>query len=194
MRIVQALRKLASNVLWGYNTTTQEFEDLLNPALLEISGHWISERVGFNARRVLLVERPIYPNYTVVRIGDDDVEHILYSEQRNVYRDSAIYYDYTVLDKTDTAQAVTITTTATASGMGGDKTETLSTPFPVHMVRFAATRSEEQEFVEFSRLYAFAPGNEVITEDMELAIDGDRYIITEAVKELLCLRLSITRR
>lgn len=194
MRMVQTFRKLAKNKLMGYDSGTDTFLDTLNPCIFEASGRWISERVGFNARRVLLVEKPVYPTYDVVKIGDDTVEHILYSEQRNVLRDSSYLYDYTLLDKTNDAQAVTITTVPAASGMGGTKSEALSPNFPVHMVRFASTRSEEQEFVEFSRLYAFAPGSKAITEDMELVVDGDRYIITEAVKELLCLRLSVTRR
>lgn len=192
MKLVQAHRKLATNELWGFDLTTRAFINTDNPALLESSGRWISERVSFNSRRVLLVERPI--TQEVIRIGDDAVEHILYSEQRNISRGSAYLYDYTILDKTDSAQSVTIATSTTASGMGGAKTETLSEPFPVHMVRFASTSSEEQDHTQFSRLYAFAPGSLTITEDMELEVDGDRYIITESVKELLCTRLSVTRR
>lgn len=192
--MVQTFRKLAKNKLMGYDSGTDTFLDSLNPCIFESSGRWISERVGFNARRVLLTERPVYPTYDVVRVGDDDVDHILYSEQRNVLRDTSYLYDYTLLDKTNDAQSVTITTVPAASGMGGDATETLSTPFPIHMVRYAATGSEEQAHVDFSRLYAFAPGSLVITEDMELEVGGERYVITEAVKELLCLRLSVTRR
>lgn len=194
MKFVQAFRKLARNNLKGFDPGTSAFVDANIKCIFESSGRWISERVGFNARRVLLTEMPIYPTYDVVRIGDDTVDHILYSEQRNVSRDAPYMYDYTVLDKTNDCQSVTTTTGATASGMGGTKTETLSAAFPVHMVRFAATSSEEADHVDFSRLYAFAPGSIVVNEDMELEIDGDRYIVSEAVKELLCLRLSVTRR
>ena len=195
MRMVQTFRKLARNRLMGYDAGTDTFVDALNPCIFESSGRWISERVGFNARRVLLVENPVYPTYDIVKIGDDTVEHILYSEQRNVLRNSAYLYDYTLLDKTNEAQAVTLTTVPSASGMGGTLTESLSAAFPIHMVRFAATSSSEQDHVDFSRLYAFAPGSLTIDEDMELEVDGgDRYVITEAVEELLCIRLSVTRR
>jgi len=194
MKMVQAFRKLSKNRLMGYVSGTDTFVDTLNPCIFESSGRWISERVGFNARRVLLTENPVYPAYDVVRIGDDDVDHILYSEQRNVLRDTSYLHDYTLLDKTNDAVAVTLTTVPAASGMGGAITETLSTTFPIHMVRYAATGSSEQDHVDFSRLYAFAPGSLVIDEDMELEVDGDRYVITESVKELLCLRLSVTRR
>ena len=194
MRVVQAFRKLSKNKLLGYDSGTAAFKDTLNPCILESSGRWISERVGFNARRVLLTESPVYPAYGVVKVGDDLVEHILYSEQRNILHNTSYLYDYTLLDKTNDAQSVTISTVPSASGMGGTKSETLSELFPVHMVRFASTSSEEQDHVQFSRLYAFAPGSEAITEDMELLVAGDRYIITEAVPELLCMRLSITRR
>ena len=109
-------------------------------------------------------------------------------------RDTSYLYDYTLLDKTNAGQTVTISTGGTASGMGGEKAEAFSDPFPIHMVRFASTSSEEQDHVQFSRLYAFAPGSTVVSEDMELEVEGDRYIITEAVPELLCMRLSVTRR
>lgn len=194
MRMVQTFRKLAKNKLMGYDSGTDTFLDSLNPCIFESSGRWISERVGFNARRVLLTENAVYPTYDVVKIGDDDVEHILYSEQRNVLRNTPYLYDYTLLDRTNGAQTVTLTTVPAASGMGGTISEALSAEFPIHMVRFAATSSEEQDHVDFSRLYAFAPGSMDITEDMELEVDGERYVITEAVKELLCLRLSVTRR
>lgn len=194
MRMVQAFRKLSKNRLLGYDKDTSTFLDALNPCIFESSGRWISERVGFNARRVLLTEHPVAPTYDVVKIGVDSVEHILYSEQRNILRDTSYLYDYTLLDKTNAGQTVTISTGGTASGMGGAKAEALSDPFPIHMVRFASTSSEEQDHVQFSRLYAFAPGSTVVSEDMELEVEGDRYIITEAVPELLCMRLSVTRR
>lgn len=192
MRLVQAHRKLATNDLLGYSLATKEFVNTENPSLLEVSGHWVSERVSFNARRVLIVERVI--SQRVVRLGVDTLNHILYSEQKNIRRNQVIYYDYTILDQTDEAKTVTITTVPSASGMGGVKTETLSDPFPVHMVRYAATSSEEAEHVKMSRMYAFAPGNLTITEDQELVIGGDRFVITESVKELLCVRLSLVRR
>lgn len=194
MRISQAFKKLATNHLVGYDHTFDEWVDTRIRCILESSGRWISERVGFNARRVLLTDAAVTPDYYVVKIGDDSVDHIIYSEQRNVLHNKSYLFDYTLLDKTNDAQLVTISTVPSASGMGGEKTETLSASFPVHMVRFASTNSEEQDHVQFSRLYAFAPGNKVITEDRELAIDGDRYTITEAVKELLCVRLALVRR
>ena len=194
MKLVQAFRKLSKNRLLGFDTGTGTWIDALNPCILESSGRWISERVGFNARRVLLTEFPVHPKYNLVKVGDDSVEHILYSEQRNLSRNSPYLYDYTLLDKTDEAKTVTITTTSTASGMGGTKTETLSASFPVHMIRFASTGSEVADHTAFSRLFAFAAGTEDVNEDMELEINGDRFTINEVVEELLCLRLSLTKR
>lgn len=193
MRLVQALRKLGNSTLLGYNFTTLTWDNIETKALFESDQRWISERVGFNARRVLLTENTLDP-YRVLKISLDDIQHIVYSEQRAIGKGVAFLYDYTLLDKTNEAQTVTITTTPSASGMETTAVETLSTAFPIHMVRYAAATSEEQEHVDFSRLYAFAPGSLTITEDMELAVDGERYVITEAVKELLCLRLSVTKR
>jgi len=193
VRLIQALRKLGKSTLVGFNTTTSLWGNIETKALLESDQRWISERVGFNARRVLLTEHSLDP-YRVIKISNDDIKHIIYSEQRAIGRGAAFLYDYTILDETDEAQSVTFTMADTASGMGGDKTETLSDAFPVHMVRYASTSSEEQDHVQFSRLYAFLPGDITVTEDQELSIGPDRYIITEAVTELLCLRLSLTKR
>jgi len=193
MKLIQALRKLGKSSLKGFDTATLTWVEIDTVALLESDQRWISERVGFNARRVLLTEKTINP-YRVLKVADDDIRRIVYSEQRAVHATSAFLYDYTVLDETHEARLVTIATVPAASGMGGEKTETLSDPFPVHMVRFAGTKSEEQDHVDFSKLYAFAPGNLIITEDEELSIGSDRYVITEAGEELLTTRLSVTKR
>jgi len=195
VRVVQAFRKLAKNNLLVYSQTDSAFIDVNTKALLESSGRWISERVGFNARRVLLTEKEISPQYRVVKIGSDTVEHILYSEQRNVLYGASYLFDYTLLDKTHSAQTVSFSLVPSASGMGGVKTEVLSAEiFPVHMVRFASTKSEEVDHVEYSRLYAFAPNNISINDDMELQIGGERYLINESEPELLCIRLALTKR
>ena len=194
MKLSKVIKKLANIDLWGFDPINQKYVDLKNRALLEVSGHWVSERVSFNSRRVLLTPEKIGSEYKALRFGTSPKTHIMYSEQENFQTNDVFLYDYTVLDETDEAQTVTITTVPASSGMGGDKTETLSDPFPVHMVRFASTSSREVDHIEFSRLYAFAPGNITINEDQELLIGSDRYIITEAVPELLTLRLSITKR
>lgn len=192
MRLVQAFRKLATNTLWGYDLTSATYVDTENPALLESTQRWISERVGFNARRVLLCEKKI--TQRAVKVGDDTLEHILYSEQKNIRADQTFLYDYTILDKTHQAQTVSFTATQSASGLAGDTTEDLSAPYPVHMIRYAGTNSKEAESQLYSRLYAFAPGNIQVDTDQELLIAGERYIVEEAFTELLTTRLMVTRR
>ena len=192
MKMSQTIAKLARTTGVGWNPALLIFENLPSKLLLETSGRWISERVSFNSRRVMLMATPI--SYFVIKIEQDTLRHILYSEQKNINRGEIYLYDYTILDETDSAQTVTITTTPAASGMGTSKVETLSTEFPIHMVRFGAGRSEALDHQEFTRLYAFIPGDTTANDDMELDISGTRYTITESVTELLCIRLSLTER
>ena len=193
MRLVQALRKLGKVQVHGYNIATASWDTLTGKALLESSQRWISERVGFNARRVLLTDFSLGA-YRTVKISEDDVEHILYSEQRNIQGSTAFLYDYTVLDKTDEVVTVTFQETQTASGQAGDVVEILSDPFPIHRVRYAKADSEVMDHQVYSRSYAFAPNNIAINTSQELQVGTDRFIIEEADDELLTTRLMITKR
>lgn len=194
MRLVQALRKLGKVQVTGFDVTDKTWDIVLTRALLESSQRWISERVGFNARRVLLTTATLDP-YRVIKISDDDVQHILYSEQRNVRGKAAFLYDYTLLDKTNEMQVVTFTTTPSASGMETSVVETLSDPFPVHLVRYAKADSNEVDSLDYTRSYCFAPGDIPVDPDNELlSSTGDRYLIEEAEPELLTTRLMLVKR
>ncbi len=194
MRLKQALGKLGKCTVHGYNLSTQKWDVIPMKAILESSQRWISERVGFNARRVLLTSLPVLP-YHVVKISDDDVEHILYSEQRNIQGGSSFVYDYTLLDKTHGAQIVSFTTTPTASGMEGEAVEEISTAtHPLHLVRYAKADSVVNDAIDYSRSYGFIAGNVPLTVDNELKVGGDRYVIEEAEAELLTTRLMLVKR
>ena len=194
MRLKQALGKLGKATIHGYNITTNKWDVVPMKAILESSQRWISERVGFNARRVLLTSLPVLP-YHVVKISDDDVEHILYSEQRNIQGSTSFVYDYTLLDKTHGAQIVSFTTTTLASGQEGDVVEELTTAVhPLHLVRYGKSDSVVNEAVDYSRSYGFIAGNVSISPDNELQVGTDRYIIEEAEAELLTTRLMLVKR
>jgi len=194
MRIQQALRKLRSNKVLGLNPTTGLYEDTLNPGVLEVSGHWISERVSFNSRRVLLVEQPLSPTYSVLKLGDEPERHILYSGQKNIYHDTAAYYDYTLLDETDEASIIRQVTTISASGIQGSTVETTVDTLPVHLVRFGQTPSDEADFIFFSRQYAFLPAFADITTADELQVGTDRFTIQDIAQELLTMRITMVKR
>ena len=194
MRLAQAFRKLSKSSLLGRNPNTGAWESITFDALLESDQRWISERVGFNARRVLLTEFAI-PPYRVIKVAEDDIERILYSEQRAVSKGTAFLYDYTLLDQTNTMQLVTFTTTNSASGMPGEVSESLSIAFPVHLVRYAKADSNEVDSIDYTRSYCFAPGDIPIDPDNELlSSTGDRYLIEEAEPELLTTRLMLIKR
>lgn len=194
MRLTQALGKLGKCTVHGYDLATQTWKVVPTKAILESSQRWISERVGFNARRVLLTSEPVLPYY-VVKISDDDIEHILYSEQRNIQKGKSFVYDYTLLDKTHGAQIVTFTTTQLASGMQGELVEELSTAVhPLHLVRYAKSDSVANDAIDYSRSYGFIAGNVPITTDNELLVGTDRYLIEEAEAELLTTRLMLIKR
>lgn len=194
MRLVQPFRKLSTNKLLGLNPTTLVYDTVLTTALFESDQRWISERVAFNARRVLLTEDPIPDPYRVLKVGDDDIEHILYSEQRAVHRNEAFLYDYTVMDVTNTVDLIQFDETASASGVGGSVVETVVGSYPIHLVRFGGASSEMAEHVDFSRSFAFGPSYMPATTDMELDFAGERYSIEEVEPELLAIRMGVIKR
>ena len=194
MRLKQALGKLGKARIFGYDKDTGGWDLIETKALLESSQRWISERVGFNARRVLLTQDCLDP-YRVVKISDDTVEHILYSEQRNIQQATSFVYDYTLLDKTHGAQIVTFETTKVASGADAALVEVLDPVIhAVHLVRYAKADSSANEAIDYSRSYGFIAGNVQITTDNELQIGTSRYLIEEAEPELLTTRLMLIKR
>jgi hypothetical protein len=193
MRIAQAHLKLANNSIEGFNNLTALYEALTSPVVFEVSGRWISERVSFNSRRVMLARESLLA-YSVLRIGGQPDRFILYSEQKNILNDSIFTYDYTVLDETDQADVMHQVTTTSASGLEGATVDTVLETLPIHLVRFGQTGSEEADFIHFSRQYAFVPNYSTVTTSHELRVGSDRYVIQEVSDELLCKRVTMIKR
>lgn len=193
MRINAAHQKLAKNKLYGFNVNTEQWDNIECKALLESSQRWVSSRLSFMTRRVLLTDKPLLP-YKSIKIDDSNHINILYSEQPNQRGRGTFLYDYTTIDATHEARTVTFNTTKSLSGMEASVVEVLSGPFPIHMGRYAGTNSQVTDNHLYSRIAAYIPDDVLISTDNELVVGGDRYIVEEAFPELHTTVLMLTKR
>ena len=195
MKLDQPFKKLAKSSVTGYDLSQNKFVTLPNQrVLLESDQRWISERQSFNSRRVLLTDKTLMPYY-VIKVAEDDLERITYSEQRAIGADKAFLYDYTLLDKTHGAQIVTFETTNNAAGVPSIVNEVIDPIIhAVHLTRYAKADSAVNDAIDYTRSYGFIAGNVPISPDNELLIDGTRYLIEESEAELLTTRIMLIKR
>jgi len=194
MKLVQAVRKLRTNSILGWNTTTELFDDLGFLVILETSQRWISENPRFSSSRVILSEDKIPEEYRLLMVGDNNIPYIIYSEQKNIRKDKSFVYDYTVLDQTDIAEVIEIEGVQAASGQIIDTVETILNTTPVHMARFGSTGSNKHDDADFTRLTAFLPLNIPVDTDNELKVGSEYFQIDEVNKDLYATRLQLIKR
>lgn len=194
MKLVQAVRKLRTNAISGFNLTTDVYDLFDFQVILETSQRWISERPSFSSRRVMLSEDKVPDGYRVLLIGDNDIPYIIYSEQKNVHLDKSFIYDYTLLDQTDIAEVIEMQGVAAASGQLTNTVEAVLYTTPIHLSRFGSTESKEHADADFSRMVAFIPDNRDIDTDNEIKVGTTYYQVDEVVKELYCTRIHLLKR
>jgi hypothetical protein len=177
---------------------TDVYEDLGFKCILETTARRVSERPFFLSRRVILSEHRIPVVNRVVKIGDNDVPYIIYSEQRNVWKGQTFVWEYTGMDETQVAEVVELQGGVAASGQQIDTVPITLYSMPIHMFRNTSTESAVHDDADFSKAVALVPGNVPLNTDMELQITTNghtnSYTIQEVVPELFSQRLSLIER
>lgn len=199
MKLQRAALKLAKNTLQGYNHLTSTWVTLPFKCQFANSGRWIGRSEDFYNRRVLLTPEPVPETYQVIRIGSESAEYLLFGNaphgQANISHNVAYMFEYNALNvEVEYAQLIELTSTPSASGISGIKTETVLGSFPVAVSRYASLSNTVAKNVTQSRCDVYIPTYAGAKTEHTLRLAGESYDIVESYLELNLRHLNCNKR
>ena len=181
MNLNRPVQKFAKTPVDGWNVSG--WTNNIGKGAIEVYSRFITERTFGAVKRILLCAEPLPNEFTTIRIPDG-TRYLLSYLDKDIAESTIYNYVYLLQEVSADARVITSSYSETASGMGGDETETPSVDIPCYLERYSGTASKAADSLVYSRVRFLLPRGTVVDTDDELEIGTKRYIINEVDNEL----------
>ena len=180
----QAAGKMCKDSAEIFNQLTSLWEPLPFKVQLTESGRWIARTESFSNKRVMLTPQRLPLGTQVIRLVEGIGEFLVYAEQPNIAKDKSYMFDYTILNaEVGYADLIGLVPTVKASGVSGEKVETVLGSYPIATDRFAGATSVLARDMNQSRVNCFMPSFASPSREHLLRWDGLEFDIKEVYPE-----------